>query len=312
MTWQDDPPEGGNPEDPPPGHPGGTPGDPGSPSGVPPWRRPEPPRQEPGAAEPASEEPGGAERAELPPQEQWREFDETPDMWASSAPQEITPGEETEYDGFGGRDRFRANVARITVIVSILGALVSWRASESAERADGFNQQAAQDRVLEEQARAADRSTVAQDQRIIARAEDRYRQAEILKADAEAAKGDLKQSLAFDARRADAEGDTLYRYLSAQFPQIEDDGNLIYDRNDAARALTAAKQDLQGLRPEEARKLGDDTQDEASNRVLVATLMVAALFFLTLAQLTRPGPRQIFAGAGVSVALAGGLLFFVL
>lgn len=210
-------------------------------------------------------------------------------------------------------DRLQTNVARFIVIVSIFGAVVSWRASESSERASSFDQQTAQDNIVAEQARAQARSTVAQDLRLLGPAQQAYVAQVLLDRDARKAEraGDpaLAEALRVESRRRRLEGDTVSRFLaSGEGFQLARDGSLSYNQTRALQFNESSNPDLEGLRPEETRRLGDETHAKSVNLVLSATTLVTALFFLTLSQLGG-ALRRGFAGVGVSVALLGALLF---
>ena len=209
-------------------------------------------------------------------------------------------------------DRLQTNVARFIVVVSVFGAVVSWQASERSEEASSYDQQAAQDRIVSEQALAQSRSAVSQDLRLLGPAQQAFREQVLLKQDARKAArtGDpqLAERLRVEARRRRLEGDTVGRFVaSGEIFEIEPDGSLSYNRERAIQTNDANNPDLEGLRPEETRRLGDEAHDKSVNLVLVATTLVTALFFLTLSQLGG-ALRKGFAGIGVAVALLGSLL----
>ena len=145
--------------------------------------------------------------------------------------------------------RLDTNVARLIVVVSIIGAVVSWRASEWSERASNQDEQATQDRIVEQQARAANRSVVAQDQRLVVRAEERYRQAELLESDARRSRGDarLARRLRGEARRRRREGETIGRFVqSGEIPIVAEDGTLSFNQRRAVEFQDSVSSDLRG------------------------------------------------------------------
>jgi hypothetical protein len=212
-------------------------------------------------------------------------------------------------------DRLQTNVARLLVMVSILGAVVSWRASEWSETASSYDQQVAQDRIVAEQAHAQSRSKAAQDQRELAPAQSRYREVALLQQDAARAEraGDAEMAaeLRVEARRAELAGNTLTRFLQSGvgFERARD-GSLTYDVTRAVAINDTVDQELDGLQPEETRRLGDEAHDRSVNLVFAATTLVAALFFLTLSQLGG-GMRRVFAGVGLAIAVMGTVLFAI-
>lgn len=211
-------------------------------------------------------------------------------------------------------DRLQTNVARFIVVVSIFGAVVSWQASERSQEASTYDQQAAQDRVVAEQARAQSRSSVSQDLRLLGPAQQSFRSEVLLRRDARRAEraGDpqLAEDLRVEARRKRLEGNTVGRFVVSWNYDIERDGSLSYNRRQAVEFLDVNNPELEGLRPEETRHLGDEAHDKSVNLVAAATTLVTALFFLTLSQLGG-SLRRGFAGVGVAVALLGAVLFVI-
>ena len=212
-------------------------------------------------------------------------------------------------------DRLQTNVARLIVVISILGAVASWRAAVWSERAGAYDQQTAQEQVVAEQARAQSRSAVAQDLRLLGPAEQAFREQVLLERDARKAEraGDarLAAELRMEARRARLEGDTLGRYVQSGVGyEIEADGGLTYDSARAVASNDLNNADLEGLRPAETKRLGDAAHDKSVTLVLASTTLVLALFFLTLSQLGGM-LRRAFAGTGGAVALAGAILFAI-
>lgn len=213
-------------------------------------------------------------------------------------------------------DRLQTNVARVIVVVSIFGAVVSWRASEASEQAGSLDQQTAQDNIVVEQARAMSRSAVAQDLRLLGPAQQAYVAGVLLDQDAREARRTgglaLAEELRAEARGRRREGDTLSRYLTAgsAFEFKGRGGALSYDRDGAIRFNDSNNPDLSNLRPAETRRLGDEAHDKSVNLVLAATTLVMALFFLTLSQLGG-SLRRGFAGVGIAVTLLGALLFVI-
>jgi hypothetical protein len=209
-------------------------------------------------------------------------------------------------------DRLQTNVARFIVVVAIFGAVVSWQASERSQEASTYDQQAAQDRIVAEQARAQSRSSVAQDLRLLGPAQEAFRAQVLLRQDARKAEraGDfqLAEALRVEARRKRLEGNTVGRFVVGWFFEIERNGALSYNSRRAVQFNDANNADLEGLRPDETRRLGDEAHDKSVKLVAAATTLVTALFFLTLSQLGG-SLRRGFAGVGVAVALLGAVLF---
>jgi hypothetical protein len=67
----------------------------------------------------------------------------------------------------------------------------------------------------------------------------------------------------------------------------------------------------QQLRPQETAAAADEADAKARNTIGVGVIFVAALFFLTVAQVARSRIRYPFAGLGTVALVAGGVLWFV-
>jgi hypothetical protein len=210
-------------------------------------------------------------------------------------------------------DRLQTNVARLIVLVSILGALASWRASVWSERASAYDQQTAQEQVVAEQARAQSRAAVAQDLRLLGPAEEAYRDQVLLTRDARRAAraGDpqLAAELRTQARRRQLEGQTIARYVQSGVGfDTDPDGGLVYDAPRAVELGEMGREELESLRPAETKRLGDLAHDRTVQLVLASSTLVLALFFLTLSQLGGR-LRRSFAGIGTGVAAVGVVIF---
>ncbi len=209
-------------------------------------------------------------------------------------------------------DRLQTWIARAIVVVSILGAIVGWRASVWSGNAGGYDSQTAQDRILAEQAHAQSRSFAAEDLRLLGPTQAAYSSAVLLdrQADAAARRGrtGLADDLRVQARRARVEGATLQRFVTAAPFEVAPDGSLDYDVDAAIANGDAGQRDLVGLRPGETERLAEAARDKTSHLVLAAAVLVLSLFFLTLSQLGGPR-RGVFAGGGLGVALMGAILF---
>jgi hypothetical protein len=210
-------------------------------------------------------------------------------------------------------DRLQTNVARLIVVISVFGAIASWRASIWSETAATYDQQTAQEQVVAEQASARSQSTVALDLRLLGPAEEAFRSQKLLERDARraAAAGDaqLAAELRVEARRRRLEGNTLGRYAQSGFGyEIQPDGGLTYDAEGAREFNETIDPDLEGLRPEETRRLGEEAHDRSVRLVLASATFVLALFFLTVSQLGG-ARRRSFAAVGILVALTGATLF---
>jgi hypothetical protein len=210
------------------------------------------------------------------------------------------------------RDPFRRRVAYLIVVVSIVGPLVSWRASEASQEAGGLEGAAAQERLRREQSAVELRSRVAEDLRLFGLAQERKSEARLTKRDAGrvgARDLALGRALVRRGELADLGGTALLRTLTVYPATLARDGALVYDVRAAIRATRDQGIDELDLQPDVSHARAAAAQERAAQYLLVGIGLGAALFFLTLAQVTGPRHRRRFAAAGVVVAVASGLLF---
>jgi len=96
------------------------------------------------------------------------------------------------------------------------------------------------------------------------------------------------------------------------YPSVDEKGNAEYNRDAALEFLIENDGELKSLRPNQLAGEAEGARREGENLTGTAAILVAALFFLTLAQVAGPQIRQTFAMTGVVVASIGFLLFFLL
>lgn len=213
------------------------------------------------------------------------------------------------------RDRFRTIIAALIAITSILGAVVAWRASVSSTAAGDLDEQATQELVLQEQELASLEGLVANDLRLFGQYQEHILSWRILLKQADTARKD-NVALA-DQLKAEGLGElSLARSLRAFFqgatPTFGDaDGKVVYDRDFVLANLKENDQELKVLRPDVTFENAESEHDRTVKLVAVFTLVIVALFFLTIAQFARENVRTIFAIAGVAIAI-GGLAGFVI
>ena len=213
-------------------------------------------------------------------------------------------------------DRFRAWVGVLIAVVSILGAVVVWRASVESTNASDSTQRATQQLILQQQRLGSIESGVAQDFRLFLDFQEHVMNWRRLLAQADetqASDATLAATLRAQARRELSEARRI-RPLIQNFdrPSFGDENGIVeFDPKVQSHALAEADLELTGLRPDLAFGDAKEAHDRALRLVAVGVLFAAALLFLTFAQVARRGARGVFAGAGIVVLLVATVLFAI-
>jgi hypothetical protein len=192
--------------------------------------------------------------------------------------------------------------------VSVFGAVVAWQASKTSGDAGGLDGQALSDLIEQQQDRAKVRAELASDRRLLATYSEHLDSADAFEAA-------LRRPGTTAARRLDlaaqAQGERSLAKTEYYFFQIAtpvDDGHGGYELDQANVRDALAETDAR-VRPREQSSLADVTDSRARRLTVASTLFVAALFFLTLAQLARTSVWRLFASSGVAVGLFALALF---
>ena len=210
---------------------------------------------------------------------------------------------------FGGR--FRLSVAFGIVIVSILAATMAWRASVWSERSANTDELSRQDVVQREQLLSSQAEAINQDIRVFGNFEEATLLAQELERSARfAPSAEERRRLRLEAGSKRAEAKSQRRFFTASQPVVRPNNRVIYDPAFAARILRAYDVELEVLRPDALREDARVAHIKAVRMTGLAALFVAALLFLTLAEVTRPTTSRWFAIAGASTATVSLALFF--
>lgn len=208
--------------------------------------------------------------------------------------------------------RFRLSVALGIVLMSILAAIMAWRASVWDERSANTDELSRQDIVQQQQIEASHSETVNQDLRVFGRYEENSLLARELERDARGMRGAdplLAQQLTIEAQGLRAQAKSLRPFFRASQPLDNDDGTVYFDPAFARQVLRQDDPELESLKPNELREQAKDAHVKAVRLTGLAALFIAALFFLTLAEATRQGMSRGFALTGVIVASIALILF---
>jgi hypothetical protein len=204
-------------------------------------------------------------------------------------------------------DRFRTWVAALIAAISVLGAIAAWQASNTTSKAGFFDNAALQETSLQEQLTSSLAATIDEDLRNRAVYLEHVQAAQLIQADANA----VRSSDPTAAGQLDLQALAETRLATSREVQWSlvppwvgsADTNVSELRQQQLTVAIQADPDLSKLNPARTTALADNLHKEANQLLLLVTLFVAALVFLTIAQFARKETRQIFAAAGVAVTL---------
>lgn len=210
---------------------------------------------------------------------------------------------------------FRSLIAVVIAVTSVVGALAAWRASILATEAATLNRRAIQEVIASEMRRMRWEGEVDHDMRLLARYQEHIWTWRFLRAEAER----VRRTNAQLAASLDAQGQgelALARSLRPLFlagtPGFGDArGKVAYDREFVLEGLLLGDATLRDLRPDATHNRAETFHAKAALLRGIVALFVTALFFLTLAVVTRVGIRRILAQAGASVIVATVVLWGV-
>lgn len=197
----------------------------------------------------------------------------------------------------------------LIAVVSIMGSIVSWRASVASSSAAGIERLAAQQSLEREQILSEHRGLIAHDRAILPRYQQ-HRKAAIALAAASELERERNPSLARSLYREAARERLLARALSEYFLgispdrgralEVDADGDVTYDEAGSLRYLRNGSE-LESLAPERLTAEATRRRDRAFTLVATAAVLIGSLFFLTLAQLSRGQRSLTFAALGCAI-----------
>ena len=214
----------------------------------------------------------------------------------------------------------RVSAAILAILIgyaSILSAVVAWRASLASIDASRYESLHVQQQARRQQIERDLEGLIAQDLRVVnvfqehslAARELRSQADELRSSDADAADVlDLEAQSRLDLARS-----IQPFFLGATGATLGDDGTVAYDVAFVLRNLADGQQELRELRTAQTEQLGARADARSVSLVGVAAAIVAALFFLTIAQVSRTRERikQIFLVAGGLLVVIGTFSFVV-
>ena len=203
--------------------------------------------------------------------------------------------------------RLQTAVGILIVLVSVLSAVVTWRAAEASGVASDRDRQARQDLLLQRQLLALHEADVSHEAQLHASYTEHLRRARDLERRAALSRprDPLTQERSFQAQEERALARAL-RPLFVNDP-LNGDGKLEYEPKEVLLYVKAGDDELMHLHPTRLRRSADEARSKWVRLVAVDTGLIAAIFVLTLSQLLRP---RTSGGTNLSfrLALAGALL----
>ena len=216
-------------------------------------------------------------------------------------------------------ERSAALLAILIAFASVMSAVIAWRASLASIDASRFESLAVQQQARQEQVDRELESTVRQDLRFVLEFQEHSLAARELQEQADS----LRESDPDAADILDLEAQSRLALARAMKPffmgatgvALDDSGQVPYDEQYVLRNLRAGNVEWRELESTIPRTidLAQRANDKSLALIGVAALIIAALFFLTVAQvsLARVRVRQIFFVAGGLLVTVGSLAFVV-
>jgi hypothetical protein len=212
-------------------------------------------------------------------------------------------------------ERSGALLAVLIGFASVFSAVIAWQASLSSIDAGRYQSLAVQQQARREQIERELEGTVEQDLRFVAEYQEHALAARELQSQADSIRA--TDATAADALDVEAQSESAQARALAPFFMgaggiaLDENGTVPYDKEFVLRALEDSNLELRELKTSNVGDLADRADAKAIQLVAVAAVIVAALFFLTVAQVskTRIRVRQMFFVGGGLLVVAGTVLF---
>jgi hypothetical protein len=238
---------------------------------------------------------------------------ETPESLAEEGVAEAV-AEDAAPDELSGR-RLRWLPLAI-VIVSVLAAVMGWRASVAEERSNRAHELSRQGLVRQQQLQLTDLQSVNGEVRLYGRYEQLSLQAHALRREARRLPQGAGPFATEQAQRDVSLAAPLWKQISSEgLPNNLADGT--YDPRNPyslkrAREATARDDiDLASLDPEHLNQTGERARLQGVQLTGLAALFVGAIVLFTLAAVTTGSAVRWFGRSGVALAVVGVVLFLV-
>jgi hypothetical protein len=208
-------------------------------------------------------------------------------------------------------DALAVALALLIGFASIFSAVIAWRASLAAIESSRLQSLAVQEQARSQQLEQQLETLVAQDERLLYVYQEHALAARELQAQAD----ELRESEPAEAYDLDLEAHgrlALARSIQPFFQgasgiHLDEDGAVAYDREFVLRNLRVGHVELRELRPQETKDLAQQADGRTISLLTSAAVIVAALFFLTVAQVSRRrrGVRGSFLAVGAGLTALG-------
>lgn len=208
----------------------------------------------------------------------------------------------------GASPGVRIVIAVLIAATSVLGAVAAWRASVASNYATDTERKAFDDEVARERARAAVLNSLDATFSSYIRSEEERRRAEELRNKAKTVSGSERAQLLAEAEAFDSLADI--NVSGIRVDSLRPDGTLDLER--AFEIEWDQAQRAEDLDPEPDFVAADDALEKSEQLIGLTALMIAAAFFLTLAEISKTVAHRLyfFGGTGVLV-IASVLLLLV-
>ena len=214
-------------------------------------------------------------------------------------------------------ERSAALLAVLIGFASVMSAVIAWRASLASIDASRYESLAVQQQARQQQIERELEGVVEQDLRFLNMFQEHALASRELQAQAESLRESdpgTADNLDLEAKGQSALARTIQSFfLGASGIYLADDGSVPYDRDYVLRNLSEGNVELRELRAQHPADLAQHADERSLNLIGTAALIVAALFFLTVAQVSRARlrVRQGFFATGGVLVLVGTLGFLL-
>jgi hypothetical protein len=200
----------------------------------------------------------------------------------------------------------RPSIALGIVLVSVMGAIMSYRASLDEEEGSKAANLSGQQEIQRESALSTDRALVDQDVRVFGRIQEHLLLSRQLLREARSATGADARELYIESQRELALARGEQSFLQAAGLDATH-AKPRYDVRLARQQAVASDQDLERLAVDELTEEGEAAHSRVIKLVGLAALFVVSLFFLTLAEANAGAIRRGFVVLGGAVAIGAAL-----